>query len=428
MVLLLTCTSLLPNPLAAPVQTLALLGALVGWLANPDGRRGRFQVGLVIVATSYFLVLLAHPNVPSLHVGILGVRKSTWALWGLVLGASVSGSRVAAAWRWTVASLWVAVAASVALFLLAPALAQNIAGSEKANVYTGLIDGEIRMHGIFAGPFHAALAGIVLIGAGVAIWGSKKWLAVLVVAMGLVGTYLTLVRTAYVAIGLMVGALILVSPSVGSFMRRLMMSVSAAVIGVVAVAITRPAALSTVESISGAASDDRFLNRVPGWIEGLAMFSQSPIIGWGPGAAGDVMGEYFIGLHRHINAHNLLLKYAVEGGLIAVLLVALLSISLIRAIDPSTPTGMSALLAFVGLLGLGLTVSSVEALPVSYLVFVLVGLALPGQRQASPGVGAGSTEIGRRDSLTDPGSARRPASLGPVVSGRPVGGRRSVVS
>lgn len=383
MIAILACSSLLPGALAMPVQALALLGAIVAWLLAPtDARRGTFQVSLVFVITAFWAALLVLPNVPSLEVGLLGIRKSTWAMWGLVLGASVSSRRVQAAWRWTVAALVLALSGSVGLFLFFPTLAKNVAGSDDADLYTGLIGGEMRMHGIFAGPFHAALAGVVLVAIGIALWSTKRWLSALIMLVGVVGIYLTLVRTAYVAVGLMVATLILVSPSVGSLLRRAFLSIATVAGGVIVVAFVQPEALSTVASIGNAGSDDRFLNRIPGWLEGLAMVGESPIFGWGPGSAGDVMGQYFLHPHRHITAHNLVLKFAVEGGLIGLVLVTVLAVAILRSLDVRSVAGLTGVLAFVALLGLGLTVSSIEALPVSYLLFVLVGLALPRSRLA----------------------------------------------
>jgi O-antigen ligase len=213
------------------------------------------------------------------------------------------------------------------------------------------------MQGIFSGPFHAATACLLLIVWGIARFGTFRRLAPLMVALGFLGMYLTLVRTAYVALGLAVLALILCAPTAGKVLQRVAGATFVVFISVALIGAWNPDAFGVVDSITGFSTDNRFLGRFPGYAEGINLVLTSPIVGWGSGSAGDTLEKFFV-TGEHVTSHNILLKVLIEGGLVG----AVLWIGLVYAI--------------FRLLGMGLTGSSLETLPLTWFIFLFVGMAI----------------------------------------------------
>ncbi|MCR2823953.1 O-antigen ligase family protein [Microbacterium sp. zg.Y909] len=374
--------SLLPTSVSVLFQGLALLVGYLAWLAAPAAERRAPGVVLwATLAVGYWALLIFHANVPSLDTGLLGFRKTVFCLAGLVLGVAVARQYIRSVERTLIGLLCVAVAVSIALFLYFPGLESSLV-ERNADGYTALLGGVSRLQGIFAGPFHAAVAGLVLVVWGIARFSSQRAFAAITIAVGGAAVYLSLVRTAYVALAVAVGLMVLASPTAGKAVRRATGIGLAAIIGVVALSSVSREALAIVGSIAEFGSDTRFLGRFPGYAEGLALFAQSPIFGWGAGSAGDTLGPAFI-TGEHVTSHNVILKIAVEGGLIGLVLWVTLIIAIVRRL----PRGSQYTPAAIGMLGvslgMGLTGSSIETLPPSLLIFMYVGLALDPRRGAA---------------------------------------------
>ena len=77
-----------------------------------------------------------------------------------------------------------------------------------------------------------------------------------------------------------------------------------------------------------------------------------------------------------MTSHNLGLKLLVEGGFLGVAMWLGLAVAMWRSVSRRRDEGRLALVSLVGLLTFGLVGSSIEALPVTYFVFMLVGLAI----------------------------------------------------
>jgi len=106
-----------------------------------------------------------------------------------------------------------------------------------------------------------------------------------------------------------------------------------------------------------------------------------PLLGYGSGSAGDTLNEEFFG-RVHITAHDMLLKYAIEGGVIGLVLVCALLVSIWLGLRKAgTREALVARGLLVLLLVMGITGSVVEALPVSFWLLVVMGACLdPAQR------------------------------------------------
>ena len=274
-----------------------------------------------------------------------------------------------------------------------------------ADVYTGLYGGEVRLQGLFAGPFHAALAGVFLIGWALVRWRSSSILPKVALVVGAVGMYLTLVRTSYIAVAMIVAALVVFASSFTSFLKRAAIVGSLGLLALLfAEALGGEKVFKIIESIGDFSTDGRFLNRLPEYERGLSMFSGSPLFGLGAGSAGDTLGPAFAA-HLHVTPHNLLLKILVEGGLIGMLLWVLLIVAIWKGVDTKTRTGQLAVVSILGIFGLGITGSAIEALPVTYLVFMVAGLGVQSSRRRFPSriwTGSASWHFAKQPGETSP--------------------------
>lgn len=118
------------------------------------------------------------------------------------------------------------------------------------------------------------------------------------------------------------------------------------------------------------------------------MFRESPIVGMGAGSAGDTLGRAFQA-GQHVTPHSMFLKVLVEGGILGALAWAGLAITILRRTDWLSPPGRLSLVALCALVGLGLTGSAIDTLPVSFIVFFFAGLAV----DSSPVITAKVTQV-----------------------------------
>lgn len=360
-----------------------LVAAAFAAIAVPFGlvRRRRERLASIVVILGFALLLwwligLANPNVLSLNAGLLGFRKSMLFVIGLLVGVVWVGWRRAA-----FKLIWVCIAlscaASLLLFLFLPDVEASI--SRAAGEYTALFAGERRLQGVFAGPFHAALASTFLILSSFTVRPIINSRAIRVLAFGL-GVWvlvLTQVRSGMVAVVIGLFVLVLAQREFRARVR----SVAALAIGALvalAVLLASPglvASIPALASLQSIATDSRLSGRQNSWGEAISMISQSPIFGWGPGSAGATLSPQFPA-NGHVTAHNVLLNYGVEGGLIGLALfvwcVTIVGIAAYRTGDPS---GM-AIPAFSAVAVFGVTTSVVDSLPITFALAVVMGLTV----------------------------------------------------
>jgi O-antigen ligase len=367
-------SSLLPSSVSLAVQGIAVLASIIAWLKVPAAeRRGKFVVGAALGVLVLWAALMFHPNVPDVATGLLGFRKTAFCVAGVIAGCAIPKNLIGSFELVVVRVLIVALGVSILAFLFVPALEALV--SRNADEYTALIGGKKRLQGVFAGPFHVALAGMLLMGWGIVRIKAHRFTSVVALAVGTLSLYLTLVRSAYIGVALMLVALVLVSPSIGKFLGRFLAGF--VLLGVLAaVVITQaPTLLDTALSIFDFDSDNRFLNRLPQYAKGIGMFQDSPLIGMGAGSAGDTLGPAFA-MGQHVTPHNMFLKILVEGGIIGAAAWLALGIGIIRTTNWHSTGGRLTLVSFAALIGLGLTGSAIDTLPISFLVFFFAGLAV----------------------------------------------------
>jgi O-antigen ligase len=364
----------LPSAVSSVIQGVAIAGSFLYWLRTPAAeRRGKAVVIWAALIIGYWAILMFHPNIPGVDVGVLGFRKTVLCVAGVVAGASITRALLPAVERTVVKILGLGIVVSIALHLLAPSVEASI--TRGAGQYTALLGGEARLQGVFSGPFHVALGALLLIGWALVRLKSQPRLATVLLLIGAAGMYLSLVRTAYVALLLVVLVIIFMAPSFAKFARRIIGTTIVVAMAMSILAAVNPSVLVVLDSVAQFSTDTRFQGRFPGYQQGIEMLQTSPLVGWGSGSAGDTLQGYFTA-GQHITSHNIVLKIAVEGGLIGLALWAGLIVSIVRRLDRTNALSAAAAAALAALVGMGLTVASLEALPMSFFAFLLVGLAL----------------------------------------------------
>ena len=371
-----TFAGILPSHAGVLIQVIALCGGFIEWLSVPrTERRGSAVVVLVTVLIAVWALLIFHPNVPDFTTGLLGFRKSVLAVAGVVLGLSIRQRYKIQAERIVVAAVFAAVVVSIVGHLWVPEIT-NLVSTREADEYTATYANEERLQGVFAGPFHAALAGVFLFSWAVVRFKSSRWQASVVGMAGLAAIALSLVRTSYISLVLVVVAFVLLSGTISGVLKRATLVILAGLVSLFSVLAVRDDLAAVIFSIGDFATDGRFLNRFPGYMKALEMISASPIVGWGSGSSGDTLGsEFSMGLH--VTSHNLLIKFAVEGGILGLAGFCAVIIAILKSLPQKTADGQLALMSLVGLFGFGITGSAIEALPVTYLIFVIVGIHIP---------------------------------------------------
>ncbi|HET9163817.1 MAG TPA: O-antigen ligase family protein [Solirubrobacterales bacterium] len=376
---------LVPYAVSVAVQAgLALV--VIGSTAWAFAKREPTAWGaLALLAVVGLWVLLAfHPNVPSLSVGLLGVRKTTFFLLGLALGLVWPGRSAEGGERALIKLLLLVALATVAVHAFLPDLESSF--ERGASVYTEEFAGHARVSGFFSGPFHVSLLGTFLV-----LWAWHGYLSkaesgrvlAACLAAGLLLVDLSGVRTGYATIGLGVALTLLLRPSTRASKLRVvaLTGLLAIAVGVLlSTSLVRDPALSSLGHLSG---DSRVASRLETISESERMIGESPLIGWGAGSAGSTLGaDFFLG--RHVTSHDMALGFLVEGGFLG---LALVGVALFVALWGSR--GLLSLrhpaaAAALSLIGFAIAGDVSEALPVSFFLMAFIGLRARSLRLVGP--------------------------------------------
>ena len=308
-------SSILPLALALPLQAFVFANAFIGWFMSPPHvRRGVWVAALVCAISFYWVLLMGVPNVPNLQTAIFGFRKTIFALSGIMFGMAVPVWHRRQVSKMLLLAISCAVTLSIISHLWLPEVAA-LAISDNANFYTSQFGGERRMQGVFVGPFHAAIAAGLIAAWSLVNWKTHKRLAPALLLLALIGLYLPLVRTIYVAMAGVICVLVLLSPNSSVYLKR---TIGVLLVGIGLLFVQFFSATNIFQiatSIGDLLTDQRFLYRLQSYETALTLIGKSPLFGWGAGSAGDTLGVAFAS-GVHVTSHNLILKILVEGGLV----------------------------------------------------------------------------------------------------------------
>lgn len=345
---------------------------------------GRTQI-LSLFVFAWWILEMANSNIPDLTFAGLGLRKSVFLFVGLWLGILVArrlGSRVVLTFiTWLLAGSLV-----VALILhnFAPTVEQSI--TRNADVATATYGGVYRLAGTFSGPFHAALASAALVTIAVADFVHKArapFQTAVLLVVGSLALLQTDVRSGFVGLAAAVLYVLVINPEREE--RRILRTLTAAG-GFLLASLLAFRLSSSVASLAATSSDVRFQGRFISYDDGLRLLRDRPFFGYGSGSAGDTLSTGLFG-GVHITSHDLILKYAIEGGVIGLVLVCALLVSIwIGLRKAATKEALVARGLLVLLLVMGVTGSVVEALPVSFWLLVVMGACLVSDERGTKSV------------------------------------------
>jgi O-antigen ligase len=352
-------------------------------------RPPRTPASIVVTIGAYTLIAIylfdaMGTNWPGIYPAVLGLRKSLPPWLFLLGGLSWPAGEVRRVIRSLTTILALAVALSLVIHRFAPGIEATIVRAASSS--TAEFQGQNRLQGVFAGPFHVALACLLLLAVAVTnpagLFGLMGRVAI--GSLAVLGLVETSVRS-----GLVAALLVCVVGVVGrpTSVQGAARVARASLVGLTLVALSAINFGDTVfrhnaalESLRTWSSDQRLANRLVFYEQAKQLFEQRPVLGWGAGSAGDTLDRYFVSL-QHVTPHNLLIKYAVETGAVgAVAVLAMIvavGIGLWKARLSSTYR-VFGLSVGAGFLAFGATGSAVDAVPISGMTLLFVGLALSG--------------------------------------------------
>jgi O-antigen ligase len=376
--ILLLIFAIIASALPTAVNILASSLLLVAvFKVTIKGFRVQRNIGSILVLLLVFwdTIRIIDPNVPSLYVGFFGLRLSSLALIGYLLG--VFWPRNLLHPTKVIFTLMLVFASfSLVLNLIDPSISDRIV--RNADTPTQSLFGIARYQGLFSGPFHASFTGAFLLLAAFE-YPTKKLGYVLkfsAIAVGLITVLNSGTRTGVFACVL--GAIFLVLGHSRKIFSLFIILLSSAV--TVSLMLLNPNNFLTktfssnfIQSFFSTGSDRRFQNRFGSWESARNLFAQRPIEGWGTGSGASTLEKYFIGF-EHIYPHNEFLKILVEGGLIGLIIFTLFLIFVITRLAKNFRERESLLISsFIILITFGSFGSALEALPWSFLLFVILG-------------------------------------------------------
>lgn len=352
----------------AALAAYALLEFSRSWGAARPSQK--LAVLATVAVCTWWTLEIANPNVLTAADALEGLRKSVLLFLGFWIGTrwavEVGARRVVQLLTWMVSG---SLALALALHQFAPQIERGVVRS--ADVATATLFGDYRMAGLFAGPFHVGLAAATAFALAVVSHLTKAapwWANAVSGSIAVAALLASEVRTAYVAAAVAVAVSIVSCLDLRT--RLLRVAVTVAVIATIGVTALRDS--DSVSSILDARSDTRLQGRRDSYEIGLTLLSRNKWFGYGTGSASDTGDPSAFGVT--IVSHNVLLKFAFEGGLVglALFLVAAVCLWRVSRVDDSFLRG-SARASLAAMATMGTTGSMVEALPVTVWLLMIVG-------------------------------------------------------
>lgn len=406
----------LTRPDAASLALLAALGILLIGLPVPTPIRALLEIGILGAAVAMtvlklrsgepmqlariaflammalYVALLAHSNLPSVTVGLQGIRYTMVSIAGLMLGLTLpDGGRIRLIPAITLLLL-ASAALSLAVHLFFPGVESSF--DRTADVSTSMLGGETRMQGLLSGPFHVAILGTFLTLAGAWTLALRRPIGALMITIGGAVLLLAKVRTGIITVAL--GLVVLIALAVhlrrtrpelfgwvhlGSWRSALVALLAVAVVGITIGAVAGDNV--AVKQIKGLPTDHRVASRVDAIEDALDVSLDSPLTGWGPGASASGLKHDFWDADKvQINPHSGALGLTVEAGVGALICFLLIggqaALALLRQLRRGAQAEAAglAVAAALPIAAFWLIGDGLAALPITLALSLIVGVFL----------------------------------------------------
>lgn len=353
-----------------------------------------------IISLFVFVAFLEmfNPNIPSVQAGLEGFRKTALPFIMFYVGVlSVKDKdEIQTILRKISLSSILIIIYGMKQYFLSSNFDKLFVLSNNADMYTGMIFGQIRATSIFSGAFHfgmfsAVMAVINLYLLEVAPDKKEKMFWGIGIVFSIVSCYTSLTRTNMIALmtGIIFYKLIQIKSKHASIVFPFISVISvfsAYFFGKFSsnwVNLSNPL-LRMVGTIVNFAEDSRFLGRIDGWKEIIRLVSEQPFIAYGTGSAGDTL-QYTYLFDHHITSHNFFLKVLMEMGVIGFILIIIFFIFLILILLRKSLKSITLLNKKTSAMCLGVLIvfivnaivgSAIEANPVSNLILLILGFGV----------------------------------------------------
>ncbi len=410
-----------PIPIRALIEVGFMAAAVVvtvlGLARQPHFRVARIAYLLML---ALYVALLLHTNLPSVKVGMEGIRYAMVALSGLVLGLSLPDLRPQGQRSPTVrlipgiaALMLAAAAASLVVHLFFPGAESSF--DRAAETSTASLGGQPRMQGLLSGPFHVAMLGCFLTLGGAWQLLRRQPLGLVVLLIGETVLLLARVRSGLIATALGLIALFALAwfqrerdPRLAGLSKSRLLTgfailpVLMVLIGAVSGNIDRSVndadgngqettsngggANSAITELQGISGDHRTKDRAKAIELAAELSLDSPLTGWGPGASASGLRTDFTDNGKtQVNPHSGVLVLTVDAGIgaLAAFLAIIGSVGLgvwreLRRLRQPAAAGF-ALAAIAPLAVLWLLGDALAALPISLCLMLIIGVYAAGR-------------------------------------------------
>lgn len=339
-----------------------------------------------------------NPNIPSLSAGLEGFRKTSFPFIMFYIGFFSIDKKIELPLflhRFSIATFPILLYAIKQYFFFSD-FDKLYLGANNADLYTGMIFGQLRSTSFFAGSFHLGLFSAIMALINIFLFETTKQrnmkhIYIVFFIVAIVSTYTSLTRTNFIALffGILVYKifqmkkknLIVVFPFVlissialGSFIIKISNSL---------LTLNNPI-LKMIGSIGNFLNDSRFLGRINGWKNIISLVSSNPLSGYGTGSAGDTL-QYSYNFNYHVTSHNFFLKILMETGVVGFLLISMFFILILLKLIRNNLNSCNLMSQKFSALIIGILTlfvinaavgSAIESIPISNLVMMFLGMGV----------------------------------------------------
>lgn len=329
---------------------------------------------IILFGAAYALIYAAvAPNFPDFNIYYQGWRKAWLFPLSILLGISLT-TQSSTRLRHVIFIILILIAGyGVKQLVHFSEFDRRLIDVQSANIWANQIGGRIRANGLLSSGFHLGMAGCLL-GAFGLFSSRPKLLRIACFALAAAAIYASYTRTFALTLFLLVGLSVLRRAPIVCFVA--LMTFGTAV-------LVSPLLNARVQNAIGALTgDNRFQNRGASYREFAHHFGSDPFgaaFGFGPGSAGSAIGGPYIQAGTAwLEPHNIFLKYVFELGLpLAIALIgSLVLTTLFVRRDPTPESRLLAISGWIIIIVSGLSITSVEAWPISLYIGTLIGMSI----------------------------------------------------
>lgn len=386
------------GPLLIDALLVMLLGASIAVRFTNDYPKIGFLDILGILFLFVALMGMFNPNIPSFQAGIEGFRKFSFMIIGFFIGRYAIRT-VTTINRIVWVLIFIAFLISlygIKQYMLPTAIDYRLIDLSSGSRITYLMGGHIRAFSTLSGPFHLGIylvCSLLLILA-IFLRNRRFWLMALLLGIPqLIALLMTVTKSNWAAL-IAGGAVIIILASrrpIRSFIRLSILAIISffLIILLYEVTISIPQLRTIndgIQAILNPLNAPTMIIRFELWRDSIIPLLKNAMwFGYGTGSAGEGLSNLFTNSNSvFVSAHNLFLKVQMELGLIGLISFSIfLFITMIHIWKVNQSLRIPSLIIFrdwtlgftVAILVSGLTSSILDAYPINFVFWLLLGIS-----------------------------------------------------